>query len=179
MTIGQRDFLEKSPGVVGSSAEELAQLLREQNDYMQDIALYLRQLNADVLASAILKNSNQFNNALTDTNDHEVVFQVGGKPVEIHKLLAFSTCTTGAAVIPVSLSLLSMNHVLDGIPLTTAPLWLDIHTHSVHVRTNDANIATDNLKLNGPADATHGGIYLYGFTIPDWDKIRGALRSMQ
>lgn len=179
MTIGQRDFLERSPGVVGSSTEELANLLREQNDYMANIALYLRQLNADVLTSAIVKNTNQFTNGIIDTNDHEVVFQVGGKPVEIHKLVAFSTFTTGAAVIPVSLSLLSMNGILDGIPLTPTPLILDIHTHSVHLRTNYASIATVPLVVNGPANATQGGAYLYGFTIPDWDKIRGAIRSMQ
>ena len=175
----QRDFLEKSPGVVGSSTEELTALLREQTNYMADIALYLRQLNADVLASAIVKNTNQFTNGIIDNNNHEVVFQVGGKPVEIHRLLAFNTFFASDAPLPVSLSVLSMNNIKDGVPVTTTPFMWEIHTHSVHVITNYVDIATVPLVVNGPADATHGGLYLYGFTIPDWDRIRGSIRSMQ
>jgi len=177
MTI-QRDFLERAPAVVGSSNEEMIALLREQNDYMQDIALYLRQLNADVLATAIVLSSDQFTIAITDTNSHEVKFQVGGKPVEIHKLLAFNTFNSGSAAIAVSLSVQSLSKVADGVPVTTTPFWWDIHTHSVFVRTAYDGLSTHPLVVNGPSDS-FGGLFLYGFTIPDWDRIRGAMRSMQ
>lgn len=171
MTV-QRDFLDKAPAVVGSSNEELLRLMAEQNDYLQNIALYLRRQNADVLTSAVVKNTNQFTNGISDNNCHEVVFQVGGKPVEIYHLIAFSTWEN-----TVALSVLSMSKIQDGIPFASGDVYdLSIPTHSVYIMTA-ADVSTNNLIVNGPAPSAIGGFYLYGYTIPDWDRIRGAIRS--
>jgi hypothetical protein len=166
-----RDLLEAAPAVVGSSNEELLRLLSEQNDYLQDIAVYLRRQNADVLTSTIVKSTNQFNNALTDNNCHEVVFQVGGKPVEVYKILAYSTYDG-----TIALSLLSMASIKDGIQFGIGDvLNLDTPTHSVYIMTAD-DVSTVPINVNGPSAAA-GSFYIYGFTIPDWDKIRQAIRS--
>jgi hypothetical protein len=166
MTV-QRDFLERAPGVVGSTNDELLKLMAEQNDYLQDIALYLRRQNADVLASAVVKSTDQLTNTITDTNCHEVVFEVGGKPVEIFNLLAFSTFAGNA-----SLSVVSMSRLSDGIGFVNGDVYnFDIPTYSVYL------MADGTMSVNGPANVETGGFYLYGYTIPDWDRIRGAIRS--
>jgi hypothetical protein len=172
MTV-QRDFLERAPGVVGSTSDELLRLMAEQNDYLQDIALYLRRQNADVLCSAVVKSTSQLDNSIRDANSHEVVFEVGGKPVEIFHLLAFSTWGH-----TVGLSVLSLAAVTDGIPLASGDVYdLSVPTYSVFVMAPNAALNAP-LIVNGPSpNADTGGLFLYGYTVPDWDRIRNAIRS--
>lgn len=169
----QRDLLNASPAtpVAGSNAE-LASLLAEQANYMAEIAMYLRRQNADVLASAVVLGTSQKTNGITDANSHEVVFEVGGKPVEIFNLLAFSTWTG-----TVAMSVQGLSKVNDGIPFAAGDVYnFNIPTHSVFVMSATAAIATP-LIVNGPSASDIGGFFLYGYTIPDWDRIRGSIRS--
>jgi hypothetical protein len=132
---------------------------------LDQIAAYLRRMNPDVLATAIVKGTSQVTNAITDLYSHEVVFQVGGKPVPIYQLLAFSTYTS-----QVNLSLLSLANAKDGVPVTTTPLLWNVATGSVHVRLSA--ITGSDCVVNGPAHATNGGLFLYGMTISDYDRTR-------
>ncbi len=171
-----RDILE-APAVVGSDMGELARLLGLQNDYLQDIAIYLRRQNADVLCSTVVKGTSQLTNAIGDTNSHEVVFEVGGKPAEIYHLIAFSTWGH-----TVGLSVLSMANINDGIPLAYGDVYdLSVPTNSVYIMAPSATLVAP-LIVNGPTnpaagEESAGGLFLYGYTIPDWDRIRNATRS--
>ncbi len=174
----ERDFLNHDPtqAPAPNLTEQNLLLGAQQVDHLAEIAMYLRRQNADVLASAVVKGTSQLSNAISDTKSHEVMFEVGGKPVTIYRLLAFSTWWTGAAARTIGLSVLSLSKVGDGYPLITNGLLnLTIPLSSVHVMSADATIANP-LIVNGPADATLGGLFIYGFTVPDWDRIRGSIR---
>jgi len=168
----QRDFLNAGPATpAGSSNETLLRLMAEQNNYMAEIAMFLRRQNADVLASAVVKGTSQLTNAITDNNSHEVVFEVGGKPVEIYNLLAFSTWDG-----TVAMSVHSLSKIFDGIPFAAGDVYnFAIPTHSVHIMVLDS-VAVNPLIVNGPSGPA-GGFFLYGYTIPDWDRLRGTIRE--
>ena len=177
--VAQREFLSESPAVPqgGSTAEQL-QLMLEQADHLADIAQYLRRLTADVLCSAVVKHTSQLTNAITDTKSHEIVFELGGKPVEIYQLLTFSTLTSGDADLPIYMTILSMANAKDGFKVPSGvvpPLMIPLKTHSVYVTV--PTLANNECIVNGPADSTYGGLFVYGFTIPDYDRIRGSMRS--
>lgn len=167
-----RDFLEANPpAVVSGSTDALARILTEQNDYLADIALYLRRQNADVLTTAVVKGASQQTNAITDLNSHEVFFEIGGKPVQIYRLFAFSTYVN-----KVAMSLLSLANVNDGIPFTAGvALDFPFHTNSVHLMVS--TLAGTSCVINGPANSTNGGFFLYGFTVPDYSRFQGSSRS--
>lgn len=173
---GKRDFLTpNTPPAVDSSQSELVALLAQQNDYLQDIANYLRKQMADVLCTAVVHGASQIGpQKITDANTHQVRFEVGGKPVPIYSLLVYSSWTG-----QVNLAPLSLGNPNDGIPFAAGDtLQLNIPIDGgVYISSATASIATP-LIINGPADPTNGGFFLYGFTIPDWDDIRNAVRSM-
>lgn len=168
----ERDFLEDAPTVIGGSQARLMQLMSLQNDYLQEIAIHLRRQNSDVLTTTLVKGTSQLTNALTDTKSHEINFLLGGKPVEIYRLLIFSTYTQSITFSPLSLA-----NVKDGIVLTatSAPLSLLLPTHSLWVQAT--SLAGGTCSVNGPADSTNGGLFIYGFTIPDFERIRSAVRD--
>ena len=150
----------------------------EQTNYLREITLELRKSpNADVLCSAVVHGTSQLSNAISDINSHEVSFEVGGKPVSIYKLLAFSTYKAADAGLPITLSILSLANSMDGfivpaVSATVAPLFMAITVRSVWVQI--PTLASSGVcAVNGPADATNGGLFLYGFTIPDYDRFRG------
>ncbi len=173
MTMQRRDLLVADPAVAEGSSVALSNtLLLEQSNYLAEIAMYLRRQNADVLATAVVRGASQLTNAITDAESHQVHFEVGGKPVEIFNLLAYSTWTG-----TVAMSVLSLSKVNDGIPFAAGNVYnFKIPTYSVFVKSDTASLATP-LFINGPSSATLGGFFLYGFTIPDWDRIRGSIRS--
>ena len=168
----RRDLLTADPAVPeGGTLSQSNSLLVEQAEYLAEIAMYLRRQNADVLATAVVKSTSQLSNAIYDNYCHEVVFEVGGKPVEIFNLLAYST-VDGA----ISMSVLSMSKYTDGIPFGLGDVYnFDIPTNSVYIMTT-IDVSTTPLIVNGPANSI-GGFYLYGYTTPDWDRLRGSLRS--
>lgn len=170
-----RDFLVTPEVAVGSSPDRLLALMAQQNDLLQDIAQYLRKQVADVLCTVVVERSGQQGTqSIQDALTHKVWFEVGGKPVPIYSLLAFSTWTG-----TVNFSILSMGNANDGIPMIAGDVInLNVPIDGgVFVRSATASSGTP-LIVNGPADPANGGLFLYGFTTPDWDRIRGAVRSM-
>jgi hypothetical protein len=169
-----RDFLGSKPAEpTGSNPDQLLRLMSQQSNYLDEISVYLRRQNADVLCSAVVRGTSQLSNTITDNKCHEIVFEVGGKPVEVYKLLIFSTLDGVIAVSP-----LSMATIRDGIQLplnTGVPLVLEIGLHSLWVITA-VDLSANPLVVNGPA-GTPGGLFVYGFTAPDWDKIRNSIRE--
>ncbi len=168
---GHRDFLTPNAKPEYENQSELTRLLAEQSDFLQDIAHELRKQNADVLCTAVVKGTSQLSNAITDTNSHEVVFQVGGKPVEVYKIFAYNTYINTAY-----LSVLSLASVNDGIPIATGGSFdFIIPTYSVFVMLSA--LAAGTCPVNGPTNSEVGGLFLYGYTIPDYDRVRGSVRS--
>ena len=168
----QRDLLNASPAtpVAGSNAE-LAALMAEQADYLADIALGIRKLNPDVLCSAVVKGTSQVTNAITDLNCHEVMFELGGKPVEVYKIFAFNTYAN-----TMYMNVLSMSSIKDGIPIATGgSLEFGIPVNSFYLMLSA--LTAGSCPVNGPTTSDVGGIFIYGFTIPDYDRVRGSRRS--
>ncbi len=159
-----RDFLMADP--TPDATIDLPVLITRQTELLAEIASQLRQQNASVLASAVVRGASQLTNQIVDANCHEVWFEVGGKPVTIHSLLAFSTYTT-----TIGLSVVSMSKVTDGIPIAAGDvLTLPIHTSSIYLMTTGAGAI--NLAVNGPSDPITGGIYIYGYAIADYYRER-------
>lgn len=160
MTI-TRDFLE-TPQITTSNLDATLEHLARQTDYLREIATYLRRMNADVLATAVVLGVSQISNAITDTRSHEVKFEVGGKPVDIHKLFIFNSYTNA-----VRISLLSMANSNDGFNLANnSNIYLPITTNSIFVTI--PILAGSSCIVNGPADSANGGLFIYGFTTSDW-----------
>jgi hypothetical protein len=157
-----RDFLEGNISADQNLVDpadllEIARLLK-------DIRRELYKQNPDVLATVEVQNAYQ--NQIADTNDHEVRFEVGGKPVPIYGLMAYSTYDVNVFV-----SIQKMSSTLDGIQLAANNvLVLGNMIDTMHVML--ASKSGNGCYVNGPADATHGGVFLYGFTIPDYDRDR-------
>ena|SRR3990167_7741941 len=157
-----RDFLKADP-TPDMSLDSLASLLERQINYLRDIALSLSKMLPSVLCTSIVKSTSQVSNAIADLNSHEVMFQVGGKPVTIYKLFAFNTYST-----TMYLSMLSMSSIKDGIPIAAGGSFeYSIPTDSVHLRLSALD-ASGTCPVNGPTDATIGGIFVFGYTIPDY-----------
>ena len=138
--------------------------LSELSHLLRDIRRELYKQNPDVLASVEVQNA--YLNQIIDVGDHEVRFEVGGKPVPIYSLLAYSTHD-----VSVFISIKQMSSTADGILLTSGnvlvlPTMIDV----IHVRL--ASISGTGCYVNGPADSTHGGLFLHGYTIPDYDRDR-------
>lgn len=168
----QRDFLERAPAVVGSSNEELVRLLAQQNDYLQNISVYLRKQNPDVLTVPVVHRTSQASNAITDIIAHQVHFEVGGKPVPIYSLLVFSTYIHN-----VTINIQNLANVNDGLVFAAGDtIILPIEIDNLYVQVTQLG-ASGECIVNGPADPTDGAFFLFGFTIPDYDKVRGAIRS--
>lgn len=162
-----RDFLKADPTNPGSlsDSEKAALANMQQTNYLADIAKYLHRQNPDVLATAVVKGASQVSNGIQDSNSHEVVFEVGGKPVPIYSLLIYSTWTG-----TLSVSVLSLSKLNDGIPFIAGDAFtLQVPTNSIFVIAPTATIAAP-LIVNGPASPTLGGLFLYGYTISDFDN---------
>ena len=167
-----RDMLERAPEVSGTGSEELARLMGEQNDYLQSIYMELRKQNADVLCTARVKGTSQLNNTIVDDQSHEVVFMVGGKPVEVYHIQMYSSYQS-----PVAVSIHSLSNPNDGVILDNGDVYdLVIPVHSVYVQSYNAIDPGTPLIVNGPAHVSFGGLFLYAFTIPDYDRVRNAIR---
>ncbi len=168
----QRDLLTANPAVAeGSSSAMQNALLLEQSDLLADIALAMRKQTPDVLCTTVVKGTSQVTNAITDLNCHEVMFELGGKPVEVYKILLYNTYTN-----PMYWSILSMSKINDGIPVTSGTsMEYGIPTHSIFMMIG--TLSGTNCPVNGPTATNVGGIFVYGFTIPDYDRIRGSRHS--
>ena len=168
----QRDLLTANPAVAeGSTTAMQNSLLMEQSDYLADIALAMRKQTPDVLCSTVVKNTSQVTNAITDLNCHEVLFEVGGKPVEVYKILIYNTYAN-----PMYWSIVSMSKIDDGIPVTSGTsMEYGIPTHSIYIMIK--TLSGTSCPVNGPTATDVGGIFVYGFTIPDYDRIRGSRNS--
>lgn len=174
----QRDFLDA--GTVkasGSTNDLLNQLLAEQSDYLALIAQHMRESQADVLTQVVVERTSQIGlgtvtpNTIVDLFPHEVRFQLAGKPVLVYKTLIWSTYTKTIGV-----SVVRTSSSLDGMQFTstTPPLILDIPVNELYVHAAALTVA-NTLSVNG--GSADGGLYIYGFTIPDYDQIRGSRRD--
>ena len=164
-----RDLLTVDPATPeGGTLTQQNSLLVEQNDYLQDIALGIRKQTADVLCTTIVKGTSQLSNAITDLNCHEVVFEIGGKPVEVYKILIYNTYSQ-----IMYFSVLSMSKINDGIPVIAGiSMEFTVPVNSLYLMLS--TLSGTSCPVNGPTATNVGGIFVYGFTIPDYDRIRGS-----
>src|ERR1035437_2226489 len=162
-----RDLLTVSPATPeGGTLTQQNSLLVEQSDYLQEIALGIRKQTADVLCTTVVKGTSQLSNAITDLNCHEVAFEIGGKPVEVYKILIYNTYAQ-----TFYFSILSMSKINDGIPVIAgASMELHIPLNSLYLMLQ--TLSGTNCPVNGPTATDVGGIFVYGFSIPDYDRIQ-------
>lgn len=152
------DFLEAPkafpiPGLVSAFEKGFSQ----QALLLEDIRRELMKTHPDVLAITRLQGTNVPNG---DDTSKRVFFELGGKPVTVHRILAWTNGNT-----PVSLSINSMLSVDDGIVVGITPLVLDISVDSLWIITD----GSDDLFVNQP-NAAEDTVWIYGFTIPDYDR---------
>src|ERR1035437_1393783 len=111
-----RDFLVAPPTTGGPpSSGELAGLISDQTDVMADIRRELMKQSPEVLTTTVVEGGG--NNAIQQADkSYKVWFTVGGKPVPIYALLAYSTVADSNGIAQVALSPVSMSKFADGIP---------------------------------------------------------------
>jgi len=154
------DFLEEPQAhPIPGLAEALTNGFNAQVEVLADIRRELMKSHPDVLAISRLQGSKIENG---NNSSHKVYFELGGKPVTVYQIIAWTNDNT-----PVALSVNSMRAKDDGITLGTTPLVLNIAVDSVDIITD----GSDDLFLNQP-DATEDTVWIYGFTIPDYDRRR-------
>jgi hypothetical protein len=136
--------------------------LGEQSSIMADIRRELLKLNPDVLTETKVVGGN-----IIDTlAPRRVFFEIGGKPVTVYKVIAWTT-QNGTSI---ALSVGPMANVNDGFILTSSPTVLELPLDNLYLAysTQGAEII-----VNGPSNiATTGGVFIYGFTISDYDRER-------
>lgn len=166
------DFL-NSPNAKpsGTSVLELAALMAEQNNLLADIAMSLLKQNPSVLTVANVQGTSPANDII-DTKPHMVRFEVGGKSVPVYSIFAFSTYDK-----TVTFSVGNMGNPLDGLPFVAGDM-MEFHLTVDNIYVQATALSGGSLIINGPADSTHGGFFVYGFTIPDFDRIRGFRREV-
>ena len=162
-----RDPLTPTPSVpAGSNAAELAAIvnnaMQDQNTILIDIRNQLLKLNPPVLTKTIVQNAGAQQTLITDTDQHEVFFEIGGKSVTVCKLKIWSTYTT-----TVYYSFQRMSSPLDGIPFVAGNVLNDdIEAKSVYIWCPEL-AASNELPVNGNATTSYGAFSLYGWTTPD------------
>lgn len=168
-----RDFLDgdvqSGQGTaIGSTPAGLVLLLAEQNDMIHDIRNFLYQQNPDVVCQTVIQNAAQDNVTITDTVQHEVYFQVGGKPVTAYNILLTSTYTQTVYIRTKSFG----SSALDGIPFVAGDvliLAMPIENLYIWVPTLAASNA---LHVNGNAHADYGGFTIEARTISNYKPNR-------
>jgi hypothetical protein len=161
----ERDFLNPAPpaGVEGAGmGQEIVDALTKQAIIFEDIRRELMKLNPEVLAVTKVQGSNTI--AANDSGDKRVYFEVGGKAVTVYRILIHSTYTS-----TIGISVNSMSKRQDGMSIAAnAIVQLDIAVDSLHV----SRVAATALSINDPSDGTNGGLFIYGWTIPDFERNR-------
>ena len=161
-----RDFLAFNPPTgydQGPSASELAalaQVMDSQYQVLLDIRRELCKQNPDVLADSVISNAGINQTTLTDTLQHEVFFNVGGRSAVVHKLRIWSTYAQ-----PVYFSWQRMAVPQDGIPFTNGSVLLE----AISIRTAYIwcpTLSGGALNINGSGTIADGTFNLYGWTIP-------------
>lgn len=161
-----RDFLAPAPTAehpYGSSDDPLNAISGLQA-VLIDIRRELMKQNPEVLTTTRVQGSNAIPSG--DTASKRVFFEVGGKPVTVYAIWAFSSFTGN-----VYLSINSMATGNDGLVFAAGDqVYLPLAVDSIDILGDGSNI----LQIN-TSDATNGGFFIYGWTIPDYDRNRSGL----
>lgn len=166
-----RDVLSPTPpGVMGASAQDLATLMQgmigTQMDTLSRILRELQRQNPSVKATTIVSNAHQ--NEITDTLDHEITFEVGGSRGPVYRVIVFSSYDQ-----IVLFNDEPIGNVNDGLRFAATNMAIFPYSGgvmNVHVRA--AALSASSLFINGPSDVAHGGFFVYGWTIPIYDRER-------
>lgn len=147
-----------SPIGTGGADMDLIGVQSETNQLLRRVAQSLHKVTPDVLASVLVSGANPI--LAGDVQGHKVNFTINGKLCMVYRVMLFSTYQGVVGVSPVG-----MNNVLAGIQLSAVPIFLDIPISELYIATDGAAVC----NINAPADPTAGGVYIYPFTIPDYD----------
>ncbi len=160
-----RDFLAPAPTVQQNPvnvSEDIANAISPLHDVMCDIRRELMKQNPEILAVTKVQGNNTI--ATADTSDHRVFFEVGGKPVTIYALWLYSSFQGNAYF-----SINSMSKGNDGLVVAAGDqIYLPLAIDSLHVLTDGSSAC----PINTPSDTSDGGLFIYGWTISDFDRDR-------
>ena len=161
--MGRNDFLDQPQAVEAPrNADATTQAISAMGLVLADIRRELMKQNPEVLATTRVQGNNKI--ATSDTDNHKVYFEVGGKTITAYLLLIYSTFSGNVAV-----SVNGMANQNDGIVFAAGDLIvLPISVDSVYVMTD----GSADCPINGPADKVDGGLTINAFTIPDYDRQR-------
>jgi len=152
------DYLERPP--MTPSPSDNSFMLSQLKSVLDAIKLELLKDHPDVLCATKVDGGN----LISDTLPHTVRFEVGGKPVTVHKTLLWNPTAKIVAASVTGLVTFADGFVIDASPIT---LSIPIQELSIALVTGATQIA-----VNMPSNlATDGSIFIYGFTIPDYERM--------
>lgn len=168
-----KDFLEAPDSPPGApNLLELAGLVNAQIDFLADIRRELMKQHPDVLCTTRVDGGNLIQAANTS---YRVYFEIGGKPVPVYRTLVYSTIPDVGGAAQAAISVNSMSYMDDGIPLheiVGEHGWFqtDVVVDSLYIML--ASVGPPTFTVNGPAVQNSGSLYIYGWTIPDYERRR-------
>lgn len=145
---------------------DIMEMLSTQDRLLADIVKSTRLLTPDILATTVVQNTN--NGLINDANVHKIWFEVGGKIVEVHKLLIVIN-DQGWDEIKLSLDVgAQANHGWSGLENDTNAMGLaqllNIHTHNLYI--HNPNGVIRPYFVNQPSEtANPREAWIWGWTI--------------
>jgi len=181
MTQPKFDYLDRPPSTGYSlDTSPITDRLDKQLGILLDIRKELMKMNPSVLATTVVTDSmrsGQGDTLINDTNTHRIVFTVGGKPVQVYKCMIWGVITNSGIVrfsfVPMSGSGLGLQQGFTVQGNTTPPIFLDDITISeLYFQGDSASnsfVVNGNTSVAASGATARGGIFVYGFTIPDFE----------
>lgn len=163
-----RDFLVHESAKDDSFLHGLSDQLAVQNKLLAEIVRNQRRIVPTIRTTTVVHNTN-LNGSITDTNPHKITFEIGGKPVTVHKILIGGSLATEDRI-RFSLEPAQYSYAMT-IPFMTdvsatpfsQPAILNMSVSELYVVYLNANAHYVNAP--GPSGDI---IWIYGWTDDDW-----------
>lgn len=181
-----RDFLDHhAPAESESPAISLVDMLREQNDLLRKMVMGLGRLTPTVRTETVVHNAGVnatygVPNYISDNNPHKITFEIGGKPVMVHRLMVWAYDTAANVHLQLEPSQgwgAGFNAFQDLNNVVAFPSIYDISVSEIYVRGSDGAGSNPYFINQENAGIGLSTIFIYGWTTDDWEYGFSAARK--
>jgi hypothetical protein len=156
-----RDILTPRQPETAASTMSVGDILHSQSALLADIAVNLRKRVPDVRATTVVHNT-ALDGSISDDKPRRITFEIGGRPVEVSRLLLQGPPTTGLGI-RWSLEPVGQTGALL-FPAST-PIVLDLCVSEIYVMAAAGNSTAYTVNR---LSAANYNVTVYGFTVQQW-----------
>lgn len=173
-----KDFLVHDGGPSGEDTflHTLNDHIREQNDLLRRLLVSSGKRQPTVRCETVVHNSGRnaagIPNYITDNNPHRITFEIGGKPVMVHRIMYWAYDTAINIHLQLEPSVGSgagFEPYIDTVNNTPFPTVLDISVSELWVRGSSAATTNPYFVNQDNSGISISTIYVYGWTTDDWE----------